>query len=155
MIRKLKILTFALSSLAVVPALAQDAEAQAQAKSANEIVVEIVGLNNDDGQIGCRIFSKADGFPDKMAKADEQLFRKPEAKKGSCTFQGYKPGTYAVSVMHDLNGNDDLDTSMVGRPQEPWGVSNDAPPHRFSPPEFDECSFKYEGGKKVIKIKLQ
>lgn len=159
--RQLRILFFALSTLAVVPALAQEAEAPneaeaaPEAKPADEIVVEILGLKNDNGQIGCRIFSKADGFPGKMAKADEQLYSKPKSKKGGCTFKGYKPGTYAISVMHDLDSDGDLDTSMVGRPKEPWGVSNDAPPHRFGPPEFEECTFKYAGGKKVIKIKLQ
>ncbi|MBW2403282.1 MAG: hypothetical protein DRH23_16430 [Deltaproteobacteria bacterium] len=164
--RQMRILMFALSSLAVVPALAQEAEApqeaetQAEAKPvevtpADEIVVEILGLENDTGQIGCRIFSKADGFPTKMKKADEQLYSKPKSKKGGCTFKGYKPGTYAISVMHDLDSSGDLNTSMLGRPKEPWGVSNDAPAHRFGPPEFKECTFKYEGGKKVIKIKLQ
>jgi len=100
--RQMRILMFALSSLAVVPALAQEAEApqeaetQAEAKPvevtpADEIVVEILGLENDTGQIGCRIFSKADGFPTKMKKADEQLYSKPKSKKGGCTFKGYKP----------------------------------------------------------------
>ena len=169
--RQLRILLFALSTLAVVPALAQEAEAPkeaeapaeakpaeakpAEAKPADEIVVEILGLENDSGQVGCRIFSKADGFPGKMDKADEQLYSKPKSKKGGCTFKGYKPGTYAISVMHDLDSDGDLDTSMVGRPKEPWGVSNDAPAHRFGPPEFEECTFRYAGGKKVIKIKLQ
>ena len=164
--RQMRVLMFALSSLAVVPALAQEAEAPqeaetpaeakpAEAKPAVEIVVEILGLENDKGQLGCRIFSKADGFPGKMDKADEQLYSKPKSKKGGCTFKGYKPGTYAISVMHDLDSDGDLDTSMVGRPKEPWGVSNDAPAHRFGPPEFEECTFRYAGGKKVIKIKLQ
>jgi len=163
----MRTLIFALSSLAVMPAFAQEAEPPAEAtpaaeakpaaevKPANEIVVEILGLENDTGQIGCRIFSKEDGFPGKMEKADEQLYSKPKSKKGGCTFKGYKPGTYAISVMHDLDSSGDLNTSMVGRPKEPWGVSNDAPAHRFGPPEFKECTFKYEGGKKIVKIKLQ
>ncbi|MBW2162587.1 MAG: DUF2141 domain-containing protein [Deltaproteobacteria bacterium] len=137
----MRTLLIALSSLVVMPALAQEAEQPAEAKVADEIVVEILGLENDNGQLGCRIFSKEDGFPGKMAKADEQLYSKPKSKKGGCTFKGYKPGTYAISVMHDLDSSGDLNTSLVGRPKEPWGVSNDV--------------LKYEGGKKVIKIKLQ
>jgi uncharacterized protein (DUF2141 family) len=34
-------------------------------------------------------------------------------------------------------------------------VSNDTPAQRFGPPLYKDCTFKYEGGKKVIKIKLQ
>jgi uncharacterized protein (DUF2141 family) len=114
-----------------------------------------LGLENDQGQIGCRIFSKEDGFPDKKEKADKQLYSKPKSKKGGCTFVGYKPGTYAISVMHDLDKSGDLNTSLVGRPKEPWGVSNDVPARRFGPPLYQDCTFKYEGGKKIIKIKLQ
>jgi uncharacterized protein (DUF2141 family) len=155
MIRQMGTLVFALSSLAVMPALAQEAEPPAEAKPADEIVVEILGLENDNGQIGCRIFSKEDGFPGKKDKADEQLYSKSKSKKGGCTFKGYKPGTYAISVMHDLDSSDDLNTSLVGRPKEPWGVSNDVPAERFGPPAYKDCTFKYDGGKKVIKIKLQ
>ncbi|TFH32737.1 MAG: DUF2141 domain-containing protein [Myxococcales bacterium] len=155
MIRQMRTLVFALSSLAVMPALAQEAELPAEAKPADEIVVEILGLENDNGQIGCRIFSKEEGFPGKKDKADEQLYSKPKGKKGGCTFKGYKPGTYAISVMHDLDSSGDLNTSLVGRPKEPWGVSNDVPAERFGPPAYKDCTFKYEGGKKVIKIKLQ
>ena len=136
-------------------AVAQEAESPAATQPANEIVVEILGLQSDEGQIGCRIFSKADGFPGEMKKADKQLYGKPKSKKGGCTFKGFKPGTYAITVMHDLDKSGDLNTSIVGRPKEPWGVSNDTPPRRFGPPLFEDCTFKYEGGKKVIRIKLQ
>jgi len=29
------------------------------------------------------------------------------------------------------------------------------PARRFGPPLYEDCTFKYEGGKKIIKIKLQ
>ena len=166
MIQNRWILVLALGLLAATSAVAQEAEPPteaeppaeakpAEAKPADEIVVEILGLENDQGQIGCRIFSKEDGFPDKKDKADKQLYSTPKSKKGGCTFVGYKPGTYAISVMHDLDSSGDLNTSLVGRPKEPWGVSNDVPARRFGPPLYKDCTFKYEGGKKIIKIKLQ
>jgi uncharacterized protein (DUF2141 family) len=165
MIQNRWILVLALGLLAATSAVAQEAEPPTEAKPteakpteakpADEIVVEILGLENDQGQIGCRIFSKEDGFPDKKEKADKQLYSKPKSKKGGCTFVGYKPGTYAISVMHDLDKSGDLNTSLVGRPKEPWGVSNDVPARRFGPPLYQDCTFKYEGGKKIIKIKLQ
>ena len=166
MIQSRWILVLALGLLAATSAVAQEAEPPAEAeppteakpaeaKPADEIVVEILGLENDQGQIGCRIFSKEDGFPDKKEKADKQLYSTPKSRKGGCTFVGYKPGTYAISVMHDLDKSGDLNTSLVGRPKEPWGVSNDVPARRFGPPLYQDCTFKYEGGKKIIKIKLQ
>ena len=66
-----------------------------------------------------------------------------------------RAGTFAISVMGDLDSSGDLNTSLVGRPKEPWGVSNDVPAERFGPPAHKDCTFKYEGGKKGIKIELQ
>jgi uncharacterized protein (DUF2141 family) len=135
--------------------LAQDGDAPAEEEPVDAIVVEVSGLKSNDGQIGCAIFSKEEGFPDEIEKADKQLLVKPKAKKATCTFVGWKPGTYAISVMHDIDMSGELNTSFVGKPKEPWGVSNDAPARRFGPPVYKDCKFKYGGGKKTLKIKLQ
>jgi uncharacterized protein (DUF2141 family) len=66
-----------------------------------------------------------------------------------------KAGAYAIAVVHDADENGELNTSFVGRPKEWWGVSNNAPAHRFGPPKFEEAKFQYEGGKKTLKVKLQ
>lgn len=70
-------------------------------------------------------------------------------------YEGGAAAIAAVSVMHDLDSSGELNTSLVGRAKEPWGVSNDTPAQRFGPPHYKDCTFKYEGGKKVIRIKLQ
>lgn len=46
-----------------------------------------------------------------------------------------KPGTYAIAVFHDVNGNGKLDRSFIGLPSEPYGFSNDV--GRRGPPNFD------------------
>ncbi len=122
---------------------------------ADVILVEVSGLDANKGQIGCAIFSKEKGFPDEIDKSMEQLLVKPKAKKATCRFDGYKPGTYAISVMHDLDMNGELNTSLVGKPKEPWGVSNNAPMQRFGPPLYKDCTFRYAGGDKTLTIELQ
>jgi uncharacterized protein (DUF2141 family) len=137
------------------PALAEKAEAPTTEKPADEIFVEVTGLENNDGQIGCAIFDEEKGFPDEANKALEQIFIKPKSKKATCVFKDYKPGTYAISVMHDTDMNGELNKSMVGRPKEPWGVSRNAPAQRFGPPAYEDCKLEYAGGKKTLKVKLQ
>jgi uncharacterized protein (DUF2141 family) len=127
----------------------------AQAEEAGLLKVEVLKIQSNDGQIGCSLFAKPDGFPSKPDKALVSLFVKPEGRKATCVFEDVKPGTYAVSVMHDLDGDGELDSSLVGRPKEPWGVSNDAPAERFGPPKFDAAKFEYEGNERTIKVKLQ
>ena len=140
---------------APVIARAQDApKAPGSEPRSGVIMVEVSGLRADKGQIGCAIFSRDKGFPDEMDKALKQVFVKPKGKKAVCRFEGYAPGTYAISVMHDLDMNGELNTSFVGKPKEPWGVSNNAPMQRFGPPRYDDCTFKYAGGDKNLKVKL-
>ena len=117
--------------------------------------VEVLNIENDKGQIGCSLYAKPDGFPSRSDKAVESVFVKPKARQATCVFARVKPGAYAVSVMHDLNSDGKLETSIVGRPKEPWGVSNDAPAQRFGPPKFEAAKFDYDGEKKTLKVKLR
>jgi uncharacterized protein (DUF2141 family) len=63
------------------------------------------------------------------------------------------PGTYAVTVYIDVNGNGRLDKNMFGAPKEPFGVSNNVVP-KLSAPALDACLFELKDSK-TIQIKLQ
>jgi uncharacterized protein (DUF2141 family) len=133
-----------------VPVSAEDA-----APVDGTITVRVWNLQNDKGQIGCSLYSKKDGFPTDSTKADARMMVQPSGKKATCVFKGVKPGTYAVSMMHDENEDEELETNFVGRPQEWWGVSNDAPLERFGPPKYENATFKFDGKIKTLKIKAQ
>ena len=119
------------------------------------LTVEISNIQEDKGQVGCSLFSKKDGFPSEADKAMSQMFVKSKAKKATCVFKDVKPGKYAVSVMHDADSDGELKTSMVGRPKEWWGVSNNVPAERFGPPKYEAATFSYTGAPKTVKVKLQ
>lgn len=136
--------------------LSMPAAADNEASSTKSaLTVDITNIQNDKGQIGCSLFSKKDGFPSKADKADLRMFVKQKAGKATCVFTGVKPGKYAVSVMHDADKDGELKTSMVGRPKEWWGVSNNVPAERFGPPKYEAATFTYSGDPKTIKIKLR
>lgn len=116
--------------------------------------VEIQNIESDKGNVGCSLWSSDDGFPSDSEKALQSVTLKPKNKKATCVFKNVKPGTYAVSVMHDVDGDGELDSNFVGRPQEPWAVSNNAPAQRFGPPKFQAAQFKYSGADSTIKVKL-
>ena len=141
--------------LAALLSVAAHAFADEPEPTTGVLSVRIWNIQSDKGQIGCSLYSKSDGFPSDSAKADQRMFVRLAEGKATCTFQGVQPGVYAVSVMHDEDKNEKLKTSMVGRPQEWWGVSNDVPPERFGPPKYDKATFKFDGGSKAIKVKLR
>ena len=63
------------------------------------------------------------------------------------------PGTYAISVYHDANGNQELDTNMLGMPREGYGFSNDAR-GVAGPPSFQAASFKIGADPAVVDLRL-
>ena len=54
------------------------------------------------------------------------------------------PGEYAIRIMHDVNGNDELDANFVGMPTEPYAFSNNAK-GRFGPASWADASFTLAG----------
>lgn len=71
-----------------------------------------------------------------------------------CTFNNLTPGTYAVKVFHDINGNGKLDTSWIGWPQEPYGFSNNAPVSA-GPPSFRLAAIELKPGEQTVRIVLR
>ena len=65
------------------------------------------------------------------------VWLKADATNITHSFRDLKPGTYAIAVSHDLNGNHITDTTWVGIPKEPWGVSKNIRP-KLRAPRFEE-----------------
>ena len=110
---------------------------QSTSALAADLVVKVSGIRSDSGEIGCALYSTADGFPMEASRA---VVEWQPAKQGGveCRFTGLRRGIYAVAVSHDLNGNHRTDTNVFGFPTEDWGVSNNVRPS-LRPPRFDEA----------------
>tara|TARA_B100001939_G_C16911651_1_gene604890 strand:- start:1143 stop:1577 length:435 start_codon:yes stop_codon:yes gene_type:complete len=62
------------------------------------------------------------------------------------------PGKYAIALLHDENGNNEMDYNWVHYPQEGFGFSKN-PKIILSEPDFDECAFSIPT-QSLIKIKM-
>jgi 4,4'-diapolycopenoate synthase len=106
------------------------------------------------GELGYLIFDSASGFPGDRQKALRQGFIPISAGTQQAHIDiDMPPGTYAVSVYDDLNGNHKLDHNFLGIPREPVGVSNN-PKARMGPPQFNDCSFQLGAAPQTITITL-
>jgi uncharacterized protein (DUF2141 family) len=65
-----------------------------------------------------------------------------------------EPGTYAISAIHDVNGNDQLDTGTFGIPTEPYGFSNDAR-GMFGPAKWEKAVFTVSEGEQEHLLKVE
>ncbi|MCB9091467.1 MAG: DUF2141 domain-containing protein [Halobacteriovoraceae bacterium] len=57
-------------------------------------------------------------------------------------------GSYAITLFHDLNGNQKLDTNFLGIPKEPFGFSNNKK-IVFGPPSYEESLFDIDSDKEI------
>ena len=91
-------------------------------ESSSTVLIEVSGFKNTRGTLNCRLFTKAADFPDGDGIV---TLRVPiTGSNTSCSFSIVEPGTYAIAVVHDENGNGKLDKNFVGVPSEGYGVSN-------------------------------
>ena len=69
-----------------------------------------------------------------------------QAVEGALTItaEDLPPGEYAIRIMHDVNGNDELDANFVGMPTEPYAFSNNAR-GMFGPATWEDARFVLEG----------
>jgi uncharacterized protein (DUF2141 family) len=116
-----------------------------------EIRVEILNLKDDQGDARCLIFNSEAGFPSEEDRAVAKDSTKITNRTAGCRFHDLPVGSYAVSVLHDANGNRRLDTDWLGRPKEGFGVSNNARGKR-GPPPFSASRFDYAGGTTTLRI---
>ena len=63
-----------------------------------------------------------------------------EEGRAEVDFEAVPAGTWAVSVIHDEDGDGDLRTNFIGMPREGVGSSNDPKP-RMGPPRWSDAKF--------------
>jgi len=136
-----------------IPFLAAIAMAgSASAGQGGRVTVQMHGMRNSDGQALCALFKGAKGFPDGNAAIQGGQTTVKDGR-ASCSFKGLEPGTYAVGVIHDEDGDSEMDT-VLGIPTEGFGFSNNAKPGMFGPPPFKDAAFRVGAGTKSVVIKM-
>ncbi len=103
----------------------------------HKIEVVVKQITEPKGMIAVALFSNATDFLKKPVASMEVKAEKGEVR---LIFENIPSGNYAVSVIHDANGNGELDKNFIGIPKEGFGFSNDAM-GKFGPPSFSDARF--------------
>lgn len=92
-------------------------------------------------------------FPNCKADAHAIRLSVPARDAGELHFEGVPAGRYALSIIHDENGNGKLDT-FAKIPREGYGFSGN-PAMRFGPPEFEEARFDLIAGwnQQIVRVR--
>ena len=117
------------------------------------IKVNIEGLRNSDGKVILCLYKKeaAKNFPDEAEYAFQVAESKALKSGVSIRFNNVPPGTYAISMLHDEDNDNEMDRNFVRMPREGFGTSNNVKP-MMSAPSFKDARFRYQGGKQELTI---
>ena len=113
----------------------------AEMTRADTLSITISNVHTAQGTLMLQILTE-DEF---SGEADPTAAFMQRATEGEMVYAATLPaGTYALRIMHDVNGNGELDTNFVGIPSEPWAFSNNAKGN-FGPPTWADVSFELKG----------
>ena len=128
--------------------------AQTVASQNGTIKVTVTGFRNGKGNILVSLYNKDKGFP----RTQESVIQSREVKVmeagTTVEFTNVVPGTYAISTIHDEDGNREMDSNFLGMPKEGVGTSNN-PKSRMGPPSYKDAQFVIKAGEtKTMTIKM-
>ena len=145
-------------TIAKLPALALGGAALLtlgnSAKVPQDVVVTVVDVRSADGSVLACLTPSEGAFPDcgEDERAQRQMVR--ANARVTIVFNDVPPGEYAISLLHDENGNGKADTVLF-LPKEGFGFSRDAKA-RFGPPKFSAAAFTVDSDAPVYqKIRMR
>lgn len=115
------------------------------------LILHVKNIKHDKGKIYIAVFDREkafmnDRFSDKAVPVISTDDLKVELKLPN--------GKYAISIFHDVNSNEKLNTNFIGIPKEPYGFSNN-PKTTLGPPNFKQASFNLAYNIQEIEIILK
>jgi uncharacterized protein (DUF2141 family) len=126
-----------MKKLILIIALVTTAVGTSSAQDSNKIIVTVNQIESSEGTIKIAVFNSKEEF---LGKAF--LSKSIDASPGQLRFEfdEVPNGEYTISIYHDENGNNELDTNFIGIPNEPYGISLEGK-SMFGPPNYNDAKF--------------
>ena len=122
----------------------------AQENIDQNITVKITNLDGNAGKVYVALFNSETTFLEKKYKSTISTI-----KDSNCevVFENVPNGVYAISLFHDKNDNNKMDSNFLGIPKEDYGCSNNAKGF-MGPPKWKDAKFKIQNNSVTQTIKL-
>lgn len=119
-----------------------------------EVTVTITDMRNTSGVVRACMTNDPKRFP--RCRDDAQSYRLvvPADEAGTLRFRNVAPGTYAIALLHDENGNGKADRALSMIPREGFGFSRDAKVS-MGPPSFGDAAITVSAANQRQTIKMR
>jgi len=127
----------------------------AWAQQAGSVSVKIDGFKGTEGVALVTLYDSAESWL-KVPKAVQVVRAKISGASLVVELKGVKPGTYAVSVIHDENKNNELDMRWLPypKPKEGSGASRD-PDTKVGPPKWEAAKFDVAAAATSVNVTMK
>ena len=92
-------------------------------------------------------------YPDCSGDPQARQINLPANRSGTFRFDNLPQGSYALTALHDENGNGKLDT-FLGIPREGFAFSNN-PRIGFGPPAYERVRFSIGAARALIRLQFK
>ncbi len=116
-----------------------------------KLVLKISNIQKMQGDIKIGVFKSESSFL-KEDLAVKNYSIKVIKNTAILTISDLPKGEYAISMFHDENSDNKMNTNFIGIPKEPYGFSNNVKP-KMSAPKYKDCKFNFSDDK-TLEIKL-
>ena len=111
---------------------------KAQNEKGQDVIVTISNFDNDKGKAFIALYNSEANF---LGNAYKSAIVDIKNKTCTVTFKDVQQGVYAISLFHDENGNNKMDSNFLGIPKEDYGCSNNARGF-MGPPKWADAKFE-------------
>jgi uncharacterized protein (DUF2141 family) len=118
-----------------------------------EVSASVTGLRSEKGQVLACLTDSTGDFPGCEQDSNARTLIVPARAPVELDFGAVPAGTYAISLVHDENGNGKLDKRLIV-PAEGFGFSRNARV-RFGPPSFAAAAFQVDGSEAHQAIRMR
>jgi len=115
-----------------------------------DIRLHFSGIKTQKGEILIAMFNNETGFPEDGSKAFKTWKFSPAS---TITLQNIPPGTYAITLLHDLDNNQKMTFNLFGIPKDGYSSTPDGGP-RFSKPKYKSSLFQHSSKPTDLNLKM-
>jgi uncharacterized protein (DUF2141 family) len=106
--------------------------------------VTLTGIEEKEGAVMGAVFNNEDAYNGKGAPV-RQIMVKADKAEIATQLDGLAPGTYAIKLFHDVDGDMKMSTNPYGMPIEPFAFSNNAQGN-MGPARWADAKFEVKAG---------
>jgi uncharacterized protein (DUF2141 family) len=119
----------------------------------NVLVIKLDSLKNSRGNIMYRLCDDRECHDNEHSNAFKEGVVPARSGSMEIVLENLPSGTYSLSLFHDRNKNQKLDTNLLGIPKEPFGFSQ-LTKLPFKKPSFASTKFKLNKSRQTLTVKM-